>query len=78
MSGHELILFLSARATPERPTRTDRSTLPSRYVGGRGVRSQDVAVVGPPAEEEDGAAEDEADQSDEDPVASHLCEKVSM
>jgi hypothetical protein len=29
-------------------------------------------VVGPPAEEQDGAAEDEADESDKDPVASHL------
>lgn len=72
VSRHKLILLLSARAAPERPSRTDRRALPAGDVGGRRVRSNYVAVVRPPAEEEDGAAEDEADESDEDPVASHL------
>jgi hypothetical protein len=59
MSRNELVLFLSAGTTPERPTRTDRSALPFGNIGGRGVRGEDVAVVGPPADEEDGAAEEE-------------------
>jgi hypothetical protein len=78
MSRHELVLFLSAGTTPERPTRTDRSALPFGNIGGCGMRSEDEAVVGPPADEEDGAAEEETDDGHEDPVASHLREKVSM
>jgi hypothetical protein len=40
--------------------------------------SKDVAVVRPPADEEDGAAEGETDESYEDPVASHLHVRVSI
>jgi hypothetical protein len=35
-------------------------------------------VVRPPAEENEGAAEDEADESYEDPVASHLWRVVRI
>ena len=61
MSRNELVLFLSACTTPEWPARTDGSALPFGDVGGCGMGGEDVAVVGPPADEEDGAAESEAD-----------------
>jgi len=72
MSRNELVLFLSTGTTPERPARTDRSALPFGNIGGSRMGSEDVAVVGPPADEEDGAAEEETDYGYEDPVASHL------
>ena len=78
MSRHELVLFLSVGTTPERPARTDRRALPFGDIGGRGMGSEDVAVVGPPADKEDGAAEGETDEGYEDPVASHLRKKVSV
>jgi len=72
MSRNELVLFLSTGPAPKRPARTNRSALPFGDISGRRVRSEDVAVVGPPADEEDGAAEEETDYGYEDPVASHL------
>ena len=36
---------------------------------------EDVAAVGPPAEQENRSAEDEAEEGDKDPVASHLGKK---
>ena len=39
------------------------------------VRIKYVAVIGPPAEEEDAAANCEAQDCEEDPVAGHLCDR---
>jgi hypothetical protein len=78
MPTHKLILLLRTRPPPKRPLRTNRRALPFRNIGCRGVRSKDVAVVRPPAEENEGAAEDEADESYEDPVASHLWRVVRI
>lgn len=61
MSRNELVLFLSTGTTPEWPARTDRSALPLGNVGGCGMGRKDVAVVGPPANAQEGPAESETD-----------------